>query len=151
MLLALFCAFAEAKFYRAIVERISPRIGRYTLLALFSSVGMYQASIGNKLRLNAAFLPSSFTMCVCMLAFSYAFQGPRDYDDKYVYLAVVLFALSGVVWPFSGLIALPFAVSELAMKSRFASSNDWRLHRVARMVKACILGLGVVVRLCFNC
>lgn len=44
--MAAFCSFAEAKFYRTVVEEINPHVGRYVMVALFFSAGMFHAATG---------------------------------------------------------------------------------------------------------
>jgi len=45
--------FAEAAFYRVVVERIHERVGRYLFFMLLFSAGMWSASTGSfKLQLN---------------------------------------------------------------------------------------------------
>jgi alpha-1,2-mannosyltransferase len=38
-------AFAEARFYRTVVEEINAHVGRYLLVALIGSAGMFHASV----------------------------------------------------------------------------------------------------------
>lgn len=44
--LAIVAAYCETRFYRAVVEGISPKIGRYVLLFLACGTGMWIASTG---------------------------------------------------------------------------------------------------------
>jgi hypothetical protein len=39
-------AFAEARLYRTVVDEINPHVGRYLLVALAGSAGMFHASVG---------------------------------------------------------------------------------------------------------
>lgn len=44
--LAGFCSYAEARFYRTVVEEVNAHVGRYVLVILFFSAGMFHASTG---------------------------------------------------------------------------------------------------------
>lgn len=44
--LAILCALCESRFYRAVVEKVNPHVGRYTLFLLATSAGMWSASSG---------------------------------------------------------------------------------------------------------
>lgn len=46
MCLAFISSFCEARFYRAVVEALNERVGRYLLFFLLTGAGMYNASIG---------------------------------------------------------------------------------------------------------
>jgi len=39
-------SFVEAKFFRAVVEAVNERVGRYLLFAMLFSAGMWSASVG---------------------------------------------------------------------------------------------------------
>lgn len=47
--LAFVCSYVEARFYRAIVENVNDRVGRYFLFAMLLSAGMWNASTGEYL------------------------------------------------------------------------------------------------------
>jgi alpha-1,2-mannosyltransferase len=46
--MASFCSYAEARLYRTVVEEINPHVGRYLMVGLFFSAGMFHASTGKK-------------------------------------------------------------------------------------------------------
>ncbi|KAF8078928.1 glycosyltransferase family 22 protein [Lyophyllum atratum] len=104
--LAALCAFAEARFYRTVAEKINERVGRYLFFMLLFSAGMWNAS--------AAFLPSSFAMYMTMFAFSYALDRPSYNNPRRTLLATLAFAVGAIVgWPFALALAIPFVFEEL--------------------------------------
>ncbi|KAG8880375.1 mannosyltransferase [Tulasnella sp. 332] len=133
--LAFICSYAEAKFYRTIVERVSDRVGRYTFFFLCFSTGMWSAS--------AAFLPSSFAMCCNMMALSYAFEPPNRLNNRRTTLAVMYFAIGAIVgWPFSLAVAIPFVLEEMFVYGndhiKLVDRQTWMMGRWARLVQACL-------------
>lgn len=46
ILSAFICSFVEARFYRAVVEHVNDRVGRYFLFGMLLSAGMWNASTG---------------------------------------------------------------------------------------------------------
>ena len=124
MCLGFISSYCEAKFYRAVVETINERVGRYMLLAMAFSAGMWSASVGKSYEkptrslglMAVAFLPSSFTMYTTMMACTWSFH-PASSDGngvKRAYRATFAIALGAVVgWPFSAAIGLPFVLEQL--------------------------------------
>ncbi|KAF9302215.1 mannosyltransferase [Mortierella antarctica] len=137
-------AHCEATLYRAVVDEVDPRIGRYLLLALVSSAGTWIAS--------NAFLPSTFAMYTTMLFFSQMLQPPRQHSVKRTFWAIFWVGLGALLgWPFSAAVGLPFALEELLIHSRNQSKKktvrfrDWRRMRFLRLVSSSILVLGIVL------
>lgn len=52
IMLGAISAFAEARFYRTVVEEINAHVGRYLLVALIGSAGMFHASVCKCLQLK---------------------------------------------------------------------------------------------------
>jgi alpha-1,2-mannosyltransferase len=46
MLLGFISTVCEAKFYRAVVDAVNERVGRYLLFGMILSAGMWNASVG---------------------------------------------------------------------------------------------------------
>ncbi|CAO3651769.1 unnamed protein product [Cunninghamella echinulata] len=146
--LAGFCSFAEAKFYRTVVEEVNPHVGRYVLVILFFSAGMFHAS--------TAFLPSSFAMYTTMMAFSSILKPVTQMERTRTYASVFWLVLGGIAWPFSGAIGIPFALEELIVFGRDTESteqgqlkvavrsNTWRWKRLIRLGEALLLSSGVL-------
>ncbi|CAO3593897.1 unnamed protein product [Absidia cylindrospora] len=149
LLMAAFCSFAEAKFYRTVVDEINPHVGRYVMVALFFSAGMFHAS--------TAMLPSTFSMYTTMMAFSFILKPPTQMERKRTYLSVFWLVMGGLAWPFSGAIGIPFAIEELVVFGRDTQtskggqlqvavrSEHWRWARLLRLVEAVVIstvGLG---------
>ncbi|KAF9928375.1 mannosyltransferase [Linnemannia zychae] len=137
-------AHCEATLYRAVVEEVDPRIGRYLLLTLISSAGTWIAS--------NAFLPSTFAMYTTMMFFSQMLQPPRQHSGKRTFWAIFWVGLGGLLgWPFSAAVGLPFALEELLIHSRNQSKKktvrfrDWRRIRFIRLVTSAIVVLGLVL------
>ncbi|KAF8926438.1 mannosyltransferase, partial [Dissophora ornata] len=138
-------AHCEATLYRAVVDEVDPRIGRYLLLALFSSAGTWVAS--------NAFIPSTFAMYTTMLFFSQTLQAPHQHSGKRTFWAIFWVGLGALLgWPFSAAVGLPFALEELLIHSRDHSRKkktvrfrDWRMMRFLRLVTSAIAVLGCVL------
>ncbi|KAF9084521.1 mannosyltransferase [Mortierella sp. AD031] len=137
-------AHCEATLYRAVVDEVDPRIGRYLLLTLITSAGTWIAS--------NAFLPSTFAMYTTMLFFSQMLQPPRQHSGKRTFWAIFWVGLGGLLgWPFSAAVGLPFALEELLIHSRNQSKKktvrfrDWRRIRFLRLVTSAIAVLGCVL------
>ncbi|KAF9191520.1 mannosyltransferase [Haplosporangium sp. Z 767] len=137
-------AHCEATLYRAVVDEVDPRIGRYLLLALICSAGTWIAS--------NAFLPSTFAMYTTMLFFSQMLQPPRQHSGKRTFWAIFWVGLGALLgWPFSAAVGLPFAIEELLIHSRSQSKKktvrfrDWRRVRFLRLVTSSIAVLGCVL------
>ncbi|KAI8072410.1 Alg9-like mannosyltransferase family-domain-containing protein [Gongronella butleri] len=149
LILATFCSFAEARFYRVVVEEVNAHVGRYVLIILFFGPGMFHAS--------TAFLPSSFAMYTTMMAFTYILRPTTQLHRTRTYKAVFWLILGGIAWPFSGAIGLPFALEELTVYGQDSSvtksgqlhvamkSRNWQLLRFIRLFEAVLvlsIGLG---------
>ncbi|KAG0290355.1 mannosyltransferase, partial [Dissophora globulifera] len=137
-------AHCEATLYRAVVDEVDPRIGRYLLLALISSAGTWIAS--------NAFLPSTFAMYTTMLFFSQTLQPPRQHSGKRTFWAIFWVGMGALLgWPFSAAVGLPFAMEELLVHSRNHSKKktvrfrDWRVMRLVRLVTTSVAVLGLVL------
>ncbi|KAF7436487.1 mannosyltransferase [Pleurotus ostreatus] len=133
--LAVMSVLAESKFYRTAYEKINEHVGRYLFFMLLTSAGMWNSS--------AAFLPSSFTMCTTMMAFSYALDPPSNAKAKRTLLATVCFTIGAVVgWPFALALAIPFVFEEIFVfggdRVPPAIRTTWSLGRLRRFVGAVI-------------
>ncbi|CAG0913032.1 unnamed protein product [Notodromas monacha] len=114
------CALCEVYFYSGIKERFGARCGRMTLGLLLSSAGMFHAA--------TAFLPSSFSMYLTMLAMGAWFNGLYE-------LAVVSVAISALLgWPFAAILGIPIAVDVLLRK-----------QLIWRFTKASVISLLVIL------
>ncbi|KDQ15681.1 glycosyltransferase family 22 protein [Botryobasidium botryosum FD-172 SS1] len=133
--LAAVSSFCEAKFYRAVVESMNDRLGRYMLFMLVCSAGMWNAA--------TAFISSSFTMYTTMLAFSYAFKPPAQSTTYRTRATVLFFALGGILgWPFSLLIAVPFVLEEMFVYGLDkVEPQQWSGWIVARWKRLLMSGL----------
>ncbi|CAK9807241.1 Alpha-1,2-mannosyltransferase ALG9 [Anthophora plagiata] len=110
-LLSAGCALSEVYFYQNVCREFGIHIGRLTLVFLILSSGMYIAS--------AAFLPSSFSMCLSTVATA-AWYG-RQYE-----LAIFATAISALLgWPFAALLGLPIALEMLKHKQEWSKFIKW--------------------------
>ncbi|KAI8367633.1 Alg9-like mannosyltransferase family-domain-containing protein [Radiomyces spectabilis] len=155
MALAAFSSFAEAKFYRTVVEEINPHVGRYILVTLFFSAGMFSAA--------TALLPSSFAMSTVFMAFSYILRPPSHVDRSRTYYAVFWIGLGALLgWPFSAILGLPFAIEEVVVYGRDTTidkegkviqvirSTHWRFKRAFRLLEAILVcGTGISLPILF--
>ncbi|KAF9469842.1 glycosyltransferase family 22 protein [Collybia nuda] len=139
--LSVICSFAEAKFYRTVLEKINERVARYLFFMLLFSAGMWNAS--------AAFLPSSFAMYMNLFAFSHAMEPASFRNSRRTLMATLSFATGAIVgWPFSLALAVPFVFEELFVfgTDRVPAEmyQSWLLKRWKRF-----FGAGVVAVLIF--
>ncbi|KAF9160342.1 mannosyltransferase [Actinomortierella ambigua] len=116
-----------------IVEEFDPRIGRYLLMALLTSAGLWISS--------NALLPSTFAMYTTMLFFSQVLQQPTDRSGKRTFWAIFWVGLGALLgWPFSGVIGIPFVIEDLLIHSRTVGIKktvrfqDWQWMRLKRIV-----------------
>jgi len=139
---AIASAFCEAKFYRTVAENINNHVGRYLLLFMLFSTGMWSAT--------TAFLPSTFAMHANMLAWSYAFDLPSRLNDQRTMLACIFFALGALVgWPFSAALAIPFVLEEMLVygKDRIKTEvyGTWLAQRWTRIIQSTIWASALLV------
>ncbi|KAI5452293.1 mannosyltransferase [Naganishia albida] len=143
--LGIICSICEAKFYRGVVENVNERVGRYTLAMMILSAGMWNAGV--------SFLPSSFAMNLTMLAYSYYLEPSTTNirGDRRVTMATISFAIGAILgWPFAALLALPFVVEEMLVKSGDEVVGEeivfnWRVERIARLIKAVVCAAALAI------
>jgi alpha-1,2-mannosyltransferase len=92
-------------------------------------------------------------MNLTMLAYSYYLDpsttNPRG--DRRVTMATISFAIAAILgWPFAALLALPFVVEEMFVKSGdevVGEENvfNWRIERIARLIKAVFCAAALAV------
>ncbi|XP_033124840.1 alpha-1,2-mannosyltransferase ALG9-like [Anneissia japonica] len=118
--LGMMCALCEVYFYRGVCKAFGANIGRFTLLFLLISTGMFISS--------TAFIPSSFSMYMTMLSIGGWYLGNMP-------VAILATALSTFIsWPFAGAIGIPIAVDIL-----------FRRKEVFDFVKWCIIAVCVIL------
>ncbi|KLO13752.1 asparagine-linked glycosylation 9 protein isoform a [Schizopora paradoxa] len=130
---AIASSICEAKLYRAVMEHVNYRVGRYLFFILLFSAGMWNSA--------TAFLPSTFAMFTTTLAFSFSLRPPSASDWRRTLSATLLFATGAIVgWPFSLALALPFVLEELLMagldKVDAQERTAWFIARFLRLVTA---------------
>ncbi|KAH9897963.1 glycosyltransferase family 22 protein [Cubamyces lactineus] len=128
--LGLISSLCEVTFYRAVVDRVNYRVGRYVFFLLLFNAGMWTAS--------TAFLPSSFAMYANTLAFAYALEPPSSSGTRRTLFATLAFATGAVLgWPFAIAVAIPFVIEELlvagADKITPENQTSWFIGRWKRM------------------
>ena len=112
-ILAAVCSACETYFYIGVTKEIGANVGRITLGILLFSAGMFISS--------TAFLPSTTSMYLCMLAHGAWFQ------QTYA-LAIFFTALSTFLsWPFAALLGLPIAADILLRRKRFTLFIQWSI------------------------
>lgn len=104
IILGMTCAACESYFYSSVKKSpyFGPRVAMILLLFLMFSPGMFIAS--------AAFLPSSFCLCVSTLSFGFWING----HYSRAILATALSSLLG--WPFCAALGVPLAIDILFRK-----------------------------------
>ncbi|KAF2746972.1 glycosyltransferase family 22 protein [Sporormia fimetaria CBS 119925] len=103
IVLSLFCAVCETRFFNAITRALHPRVAVCFLMIMISSPGMYHAA--------PSYLPSSFAMYTAMLGFS-AFMESRP--GVGTARGIFWFACGCLLgWPFAGALVLPFVLENI--------------------------------------
>ncbi|KZT08529.1 glycosyltransferase family 22 protein [Laetiporus sulphureus 93-53] len=131
VLLAVMSSVSEAYVYRAAVDKINYRMGRYMLFMMLLSAGMWTAS--------TAFLPSTFAMYANAIAFAHVMEPTSNTNLRRTLFATLAFATGAIVgWPFSIAVAIPFVLEELFMYGvdKVTSENriSWVFARWMRML-----------------
>ncbi|KAN0064966.1 mannosyltransferase [Thecaphora frezii] len=159
ILLAVTSTLIEARFYKAVADTFNSRVGRYLLLALAASPGMFDAS--------TALLPSSFAMYATMLAYSFALSPARLPDSDPSVLAtpqqrpfypfrligaVVAFAAGAIIgWPFALVLSAPFVLEQLFCRGDDVVPanrvSSWTAARWSTFIGAAVLAATVAVPL----
>lgn len=151
LLLAFLSSFVDASFYKAVADVFSARVGRYCLMALAATAGIYEAS--------TAFLPSTFVMHATTLAFSaslYPARLPstdssvlsdpsqRPFRSERLIVATLSFAAGAILgWPFAIILALPFVLEQLFLRGDDVIANGkyshWTVARWSTAIGAAVL------------
>ena len=122
--LAAFTAYCESRLYTAVSRAFNPRVGVMFMMVLLASPGMFHAA--------AAFLPSSFSMCLNMLGTA-AFLGWQQ-GSKF-HLGLMWFGVGGVLgWPFAAALVVPFVAEEIYLTT---ITEDY-VELVRRAVDGCV-------------
>ncbi|TXT09120.1 hypothetical protein VHUM_02594 [Vanrija humicola] len=137
-------SFVEARFYRAVVEAVNERVGRYVLFALLFSAGMWTASV--------AFLPSSFTMYTTALAASEWFHPATSTRTgvNRAFRATLFTAIGAIVgWPFAAALGIPFVLEYafLAAGETVLPKDrlPWGSKRLSTLVGAIVVSAAVAI------
>ncbi|GAA5884430.1 hypothetical protein JCM16303_005077 [Sporobolomyces ruberrimus] len=142
IMLASFCSFIEAVFYRAAALHLSSHVGRYVLWITMFSAAMYSAS--------ASFLPSTFAMYFVMLGTA-ANLSPVQSGWRRITFAVASYAIAGIVgWPFAVLLGVPIIFEQLFVRGTIekvaaGQSAGWAQKRARGLFIALVVGCTVAV------
>ncbi|KAI0673573.1 glycosyltransferase family 22 protein [Trametes maxima] len=138
--LGLVSSLCEVTFYRAVVDRVNYRVGRYVFFLLLFNAGMWTAS--------TAFLPSSFAMYANTLAFAYALEPPSSDNLRRTLFATLAFATGAVVgWPFSLAVAIPFVLEALLVDGTDKVTPETRSSWLVGRWKQVLTSAGVAALL----
>lgn len=138
--LALISSLVEASFYASVTKNLNPKVGRYLLLFLVGSAGMYISAI--------ALLPSSFTLYTTTLGCNFALYPPTATSNgqKRCLFATLSFALGAIAgWPFALTLSGPFVLEQLFIYAGGASIFKKRVqHFIKSATVASLLFVPVV-------
>ncbi|KAK7686746.1 hypothetical protein QCA50_010346 [Cerrena zonata] len=131
--LAFLASFSEATFYRAVVDKVNYRVGRYLFFMLLFSSGLWSSS--------TAFLPSTFAMYANTLAFSWSLEPTNNSNFRRTLLSTLAFATGAIVgWPFALAVAIPFVLEELVLRGTDVVPAEqhfsWLVARFGRLLTA---------------
>eukprot|EP00795_Rhopilema_esculentum_P016703 gene16703-8152_t len=110
-ILGVFSAACETYFYKAVVVQFGEHVARVLFVILIFNTGMFISS--------TAFLPSSFAMCACTLAFG----GWFNQNFPLAIFGIALGALVG--WPFCAVLGLPIAYDIIIRRRRLWLFVEW--------------------------
>ncbi|CAG8560880.1 19812_t:CDS:10 [Cetraspora pellucida] len=128
---AIVCALSESMFYIAALTYLGPRVGRYLIITMLLSAGMWNAS--------TAYLPSTFAMYTTMVAFFYALMPVSTTSGRRVHRTIFWVGLGSLLgWPFSAALGIPAAFEELVLRNALKKP----LERIRRLI------FGVITSLC---
>ncbi|CAL1543598.1 unnamed protein product [Lymnaea stagnalis] len=112
-MLGVVCAISEMLFYRGVCKVFGPNVGRLTLILLLFSAGMFASA--------SAFLPSSFSMYMTMIAYGSWFVGD-------IHVSILAIACSTILgWPFAAALGIPIAFDALVLKKEYVHFLRWGL------------------------
>ncbi|CAG8745113.1 11877_t:CDS:2, partial [Funneliformis mosseae] len=123
VIFAVICSICETLFYRSAVNNLGPRVGRYLILTMLISAGMWNASI--------AYLPSTFAMYTTMIAFFYALKPVSTTSGGRIYRTIFWVGLGSLLaWPFSAAVGIPAAIEELVLRTAALKNRFERIKRL---------------------
>ncbi|CAI2175939.1 18085_t:CDS:10 [Funneliformis geosporum] len=135
VIFAVICSICETLFYRSAVNNLGPRVGRYLILTMLISAGMWNASI--------AYLPSTFAMYTTMIAFFYALKPVSTTSGGRIYRTIFWVGLGSLLaWPFSAAVGIPAAIEELVLRTA-ALKN--RFERIQRLIVGLIFSSFIIL------
>eukprot|EP00794_Sanderia_malayensis_P010797 gene10797-11951_t len=119
-LLGVLCATTETYFYNGVIAQFGEHVGRMMFIILVFSSGMYISA--------TAFLPSSFAMYACMLAFGGWFK-------QNFAVAIFGIALGSLVgWPFCAALGIPIAFDIVVRRRKLLFFIEWALGSFAAIM-----------------
>lgn len=129
--LGLLSSIIEASFYSSVCQTFNPRVGRYLLVFLIGSAGMYISAV--------ALLPSSFTLYTTTLGYTFAIKPSAVSKDgfKRCLFATLSFAFGAIAgWPFALTLAGPFVIEQLFI---YAGGQSLFEKRLVQFIKAVVV------------
>ncbi|GBB88318.1 hypothetical protein RclHR1_14890008 [Rhizophagus clarus] len=123
VIFAVICSLCEVLFYLSAVNNLGPRVGRYLIVTMLISAGMWNAS--------TAYLPSTFAMYTTMIAFFYALNPVSTTSGRRIYLTIFWVGLGSLLaWPFSAAAGIPAAIEELVLRTAALKNRFERIRRL---------------------
>ncbi|CAG8576594.1 11353_t:CDS:2 [Acaulospora morrowiae] len=134
VMFATLCAISEALFYVSAVSNLGPRVGRYLIVTMLFSAGMWNAS--------TAFLPSTFAMYTTMIAFFYALRPVSTASRSRIYKTIFWIGIGSLLaWPFCAEVGIPAALEELVLRTNGAK----KFERIKRLLLGTIISTGIIL------
>ncbi|RHZ47619.1 hypothetical protein Glove_575g49 [Diversispora epigaea] len=132
---AILCASSESMFYVSAVSNLGPRVGRYLIVSMLLSAGIWNAS--------TAFLPSTFAMYTTMVAFFYALRAVSMSSGRRIYKTIFWVGLGSLLaWPFGAAIGIPAAFEELTLRTNAVRK---KFERVQRLIFGFIISMCLIL------
>lgn len=130
-LLAVTCAYCEARLFSRIARNINPRVAIFFMIAMIISPGMYHAA--------PSYLPSTFAMYTSMLGFT-AFM---DWSEGIKTSQGIFWFGVGTVlgWPFAGALVLPFILEEVIL----AFTTGEVINSFRRLLNGALMSIAVLL------
>ncbi|CAG8808323.1 18095_t:CDS:2, partial [Racocetra persica] len=128
------CALSESMFYIAALTHLGPRVGRYLIITMLLSAGMWNAS--------TAYLPSTFAMYTTMVAFFYALMPVSTTSGRRAHGTIFWVGLGSLLgWPFSAAVGIPAAFEELVLRNALKKPFE----RIRRLISGVITSLCIIL------
>jgi len=119
-ILGAICAACETYFYKGVIAQFGEHVARVMFVILIFNTGMFISA--------TAYLPSSFAMCTCMLAFG----GWFNQNFAVAIFGIAMGSLFG--WPFCAILGVPIACDIVIRRKKIWLFIEWSVGSFAAIM-----------------